>query len=258
MSVRNLSDLTGKVAVVIGGTSGLGRAIAIGLAECGADVVATGRKAEAVERVAEEIRALGRRTLALPTDATDRKQLTALREAVRAEVGEASILVNAAGRTLKKPSAELGDEEWDDLLETNLSATLRACQAFYPDLKATGGSVVNVASLASFVAFHEVAAYTASKSAVLGLTRSLACEWARDGVRVNALVPGVFPTELNAKLLDGTLRGREILMRTPMGRFGRPEEVVGAVVFLASDAASFVTGHALAVDGGYLASGVNS
>lgn len=220
--------------------------------------MATGRRSAEVEETAAQIAALGRRTLAHPTDATIREDLRTLARRVRSEIAPAAILVNAAGRTLKKPSVDLTDEEWDGLLTTNLGTTLKASQIFYPDLKSTGGNVLNVASLASFLAFHQVAAYTAAKSAVLGLTRSLACEWAREGIRVNALVPGVFPTELNAKLLDGTPRGAEILMRTPMGRFGRTEEVVGAAVFLASDAASFVTGHALAVDGGYLASGVNS
>ena len=255
---RNFTDLTGKVAVVIGGTSGLGRAIALGFADAGADVIATSRSFESIVPVAEAISALGRRTLVQAVDATKREEILKLRERIRGEFGDISILVNSAGRTIKKPSAELSDQEWDSLLDTNLGGVLKACQVFYSDLKTTGGNIINVASLASFVAFHQVAAYTASKSAVMGLTRSLACEWAKDGIRVNALVPGVFPTELNQKLLDGTPRGTEILMRTPMGRFGRIDEIVGAAVFLASDAASFVTGHGLAVDGGYLASGVNS
>lgn len=251
-------DLSGRVALVVGGTSGLGRAIALGLARAGADVVATSRTAEAVESLTAEIAACGRRTFAQTVTATSREELEALRLRIRARLGPVGILVNAAGKTLKKPTVEIEDEEWEDLLSLNLGGTLKACGIFYPDLVEKRGSVINIASLSSTLAFHQVAAYTSSKAAVMALTRSLACEWAKDGVRVNALVPGVFPTELNSKLLMGTPRGEEILMRTPMGRFGRPEEVAGAAVFLASDAASFVTGHGLAVDGGYLASGVNS
>jgi NAD(P)-dependent dehydrogenase (short-subunit alcohol dehydrogenase family) len=150
------------------------------------------------------------------------------------------------------------EEEWADILNTNLTGTLRACQIFGKHMLERGyGRVVNVASLNSFVALTEVAAYAASKSGVLSLTRSLAVEWSKKGVTVNAIAPGVFRTALNADLLDNAPRGRELLMRTPMGRFGRTEELVGAAVYLCSDAASFVTGETLVIDGGFLASGVN-
>ncbi len=251
-------DLSGRVAVVIGGTSGLGRAVALGLAEQGADVVPTGRRMEQIEAVCAEITERRRRTLAHMADVGSRASVDALRDAVLKEFGHVDILVNAAGFTFRSPSATMAEEKWSALLDTHLNGALRACQSFYEPLKATEhGRVINFGSLTSFVGFHEVAAYAAAKTAILGLTRSLACEWAKDGICVNAIAPGVFPTELNRKLIMGTPRGNELLMRTPMGRFGKPEEIAGLAVLLASDAASFLTGQCIAVDGGFLASGVN-
>ena len=259
MASQNLFDLTGKVAVVIGGTSGLGKAIAIALAEAGAAVVPAGRRRDRVEEVCHEVEQLGRATLCKPVDVASRKSIDALRTSVEEELGQVDILVNAAGVTFKRATVEVAEQEWADLLDTNLTGMLRACQAFYPALKASGrGRVINIASLSSFVAFHQVAAYGVSKAGVLALTRSLGSEWAVDGVCVNAIVPGVFVTDLNSGLLNGTDRGRELLMRTPMKRFGKAHELTGAAVFLASDAASFITGQTITVDGGFLASGVNS
>jgi len=256
---ENITDLSGRTAVVIGGTSGLGRAIAVALAGSGANVVPSGRRLERVEAVCADIERVGRETVQQIVDVSDRQSIDALRDAVLKKFSGVDILVNAAGQTARKPTIEVSEIEWSEIFDTNLNGMLRACQAFYEPLKKSGrGRIINVASLASYVAFHEVAAYGASKAGVLALTRSLGCEWAKDGINVNALVPGVFPTELNAELLNGTDRGREILMRTPMQRFGKPEELTGAAVFLASDAASFITGQTIAVDGGYLASGVNS
>jgi len=255
----NCLDLTGRVAVVFGATSGLGKEIAIGLAEHGADVVPTGRRVEALGGVCTEVKNAGRRSLLRAADVRDRRSVQRLRDEVSSEFGHIDILVNAAGATFRKPTAEVTDTEWTGLFETNLNGMLHTCQEFYPALKASNaGRIINIASLGSFLAFHEVAAYCASKAAVFSLTRNLACEWARDGICVNAIAPGVFPTDLNSHLLEGTPRGQEILVRTPMRRFGQPKEIIGAAVLLASDGASFITGHCLVVDGGYLASGVNT
>ncbi len=251
-------DLASKNAVIIGGTSGIGLTLAKGLAEAGANVVPTGRRADLVQSAAREVEARGRKTLALTCDVTDRSSLEALLKATLKQFGKVDILVNCAGRTKRTPTLEVPDSEWDEIIGTNLNGTLHACQVFAPHMiERKYGRIINTASLSSFVALYEVAAYAASKSAVASLTKSLAIEWARYGVCVNAIAPGVLRTDLNKGLLDGTPRGQEFLMRTPMKRFGQLEELVGAVVFLASDAASFVTGHLLVVDGGFLASGVN-
>jgi NAD(P)-dependent dehydrogenase (short-subunit alcohol dehydrogenase family) len=250
--------LDGRVAVVIGGTSGIGWALSSGLAEAGADVVASSRRAEQVERAAREIERLGRRSLRVTSDVTDRASLEYLLSAAVSSLGKVDILVNCAGRTKRGPTLDFSESDWADILETNLTGTLRGCQVFGRHMLKQGyGRIVNVASLASFVALYEVAAYGASKSAVASLTKSLAIEWGPKGVCVNAIAPGVFRTPLNEGLLDGTPRGREFLQRTPMKRFGRTEELAGAAVFLASEAASFVNGEILVVDGGFLASGVN-
>jgi len=254
----SLFSLKGKTAVVIGGTTGIGHAIALGLADAGADVIASSRRMEQVEHTADEIAAKGCKTLRMASNVRDRKSLEALRDAVIHSFDKVDILVNCAGITKRAPSLDFPEETWNDILETNLTGTLRGCQVFGSHMLSRGyGRIINIASLSTFVGLFEVAAYGASKAAVGALTKTLAVEWSRHGVLVNAIAPGLFRTDLNASLLDGTNRGREFLTRTPMGRFGKTEELVGAAIFLASEAASFVTGEIIVVDGGFLASGVN-
>jgi NAD(P)-dependent dehydrogenase (short-subunit alcohol dehydrogenase family) len=251
-------DLTGKVAVVVGGTSGIGRAITCGLAEAGADVVPTSRRREEVEATAADVESRGRKAVRVTSDVTDLESLEAALAATLKGLGKVDILVNCAGRTKRQPTLEVSEEDWNAILDTNLTGTLRACRVFgRPMLERGSGRIVNIASLSTFVALFEVAAYSASKAAVASLTKSLALEWGPRGVNVNAIAPGVFPTPLNRTLLEGTARGQEFLTRTPLKRFGRTEELAGAAVFLASDAASFVNGEVVSVDGGFLASGVN-
>jgi NAD(P)-dependent dehydrogenase (short-subunit alcohol dehydrogenase family) len=253
-----LLDLTGKNAVVIGGTSGIGLALVKGLAEAGANVVPTGRRTELVQAAAAEVEKLGRSSLVCPCDVTDTKQIERVLAESVAKFGAVQILVNCAGQTKRMPTLDFPQEDWNAILETNLNGTLRACKVFGRHMIERGyGRIINIGSLTSFLAALEVAAYGASKAAVAALTKSLAIEWAMKGVCVNAIVPGVLRTALNENLLDGTERGREFLMRTPMRRFGKVDELAGAAVFLASDAASFVTGHLLVVDGGFMASAVN-
>ncbi|HVR72239.1 MAG TPA: SDR family oxidoreductase [Vicinamibacteria bacterium] len=253
MNVRGLFDLEGRVAVVTGGAAGLGRQMAEALAELGADVVVCGRKEERCRQAAEQLEALGGRTLAVGCDVTQPADVQRLVDATLASFGRIDVLVNNAGRAWGSPLEDMRLEDWQKVLDTNLTGSFLCAQAVGRVMIREGrGAIVNIASVSGLGGAHpdvlRAAAYHASKGGVIAFTRDLACEWASHGIRVNAIAPGWFPTYMSKAVLDR--QGERMLAGIPLGRFGGEHDLKGAVAFLASDASAFVTGHVLVVDGG--------
>jgi NAD(P)-dependent dehydrogenase (short-subunit alcohol dehydrogenase family) len=245
-------SLAGRVALVTGGNRGLGRGIALALAEAGADIAIAARNPETAAATCAEIEALGRRATFAACDMRDRSDIDAAVEHAVGALGRLDILVNNAGMGIRGPAAEIRDEDWDEVLETNLRAVLQCSRAAYPHLRTSGhGRIINLASMWSYFGTPTVASYAASKGGVVQLTKSLAVSWAPDGIRVNAIAPGFIHSDLTAPLAQDPQRHAQIVGRTPLGRFGEPEDLAGAVIFLASDASEFVTGQTLPIDGGY-------
>ncbi len=246
-------DLTGRVAMVTGANTGLGQAIAAGLAQAGADIVAVGRSAPT--ETAAMVEAAGRSLYAIPADLSSVAPIAAVVAQAVAAVGAIDILVNNAGIIRRNDSLDFTEEDWDAVIDTNLKTAFFLSQAVARTWATTGrgGKIINICSMLSFQGGIRVPSYTASKSGLAGLTRLLACEWASKGINVNAIAPGYFSTNNTEALRADETRNRDILARIPAGRWGDPSDISGAVVFLASDAAAYVHGTVLAVDGGWLA-----
>jgi len=250
--------LSGKVAIVVGGTTGIGQAIALGMVKEGANVIPTSRTLSKCEETVEKIKEMGAQSLLIATDVTDVNQVERLVRKVVEQFGRVDILVNSAGTTLRKSTVDITESEWNEVIDVNLKGTFLTCQKVGRVMLDQGsGSIINIASIASFVAYPEVAPYCASKGGVVLLTRALAIEWAKRGVRVNGIAPGDFITPLTEVLLaEGTERRRRVEARIPMGHLGHLDELIGAAVYLASDASRYVTGETIVVDGGHLAEGI--
>ena len=246
-------DLSGRVALVTGGSKGLGKTFAQALLSCGADVAIAGRDLGALDEACGELVGDGRAAFGIAADVTEREQVERMVAAVIERFGRLDILVNNAGTNVRKPLLELSDDEWDTVLDLNLRGSMLAARAAGRHMVAQrSGRVINISSVLSAVALPGISAYSASKGAVMQLTRALALEWAQANVTVNCIGPAYFTTEMTRPLYDDPERRRFIEERTPMGRWGQPDELAGAVVFLASDAARFITGQTIFVDGGWL------
>ncbi len=249
----NSFDLTGRVAMVTGANTGLGQAIAVGLAQAGADIVAVGRSAPT--ETAARVEAEGRSLHAISADLSSTAPIAGVVEAAIGAKGQIDILVNNAGIIRRADSLDFSEEDWDAVMDTNLKTAFFLSQAVARTRVAAGrgGKIINICSMLSFQGGIRVPSYTASKSGLAGLTRLLACEWAGKGINVNGIAPGYFTTNNTEVLRADETRNRDILARIPAGHWGQPSDLAGAAVFLSSDAASYVHGTVLAVDGGWLA-----
>jgi 2-deoxy-D-gluconate 3-dehydrogenase len=252
--MNNLFDLTGKVAVVTGASRGLGQGMALGLAEAGADIIAVASSAANAADTVKKIQALGRKAIALGCQQDDAEQVKQLVENSIAAFGKVDILVNNAGTIRRAPAEEFSDDDWNVVMETNINGVFRLSRGLGKHMLERGsGKIINIASLLSFSGGITVPAYAASKGAVMQLTKALANEWAARGLQINAIAPGYFATDNTEALRADTERNASISARIPAGRWGNPEDLAGAAVFLASKASDYVNGHIMLVDGGWMA-----
>ena len=252
MNIKDLFDLTGKVAIVVGGAGGIGHAQALGLADAGADVVVTSRKLEHLELVAKEIQARGRKSLAVPVEVTEEKSVVAMLDGILKEFPRVDILVNSHGLAIRKPADTFPIDEWQQVMDVNTRGTFICCQVVgRVMIKQRSGKIINMSSVRGRYGLPvDYAAYCPSKGAVDTLTRTLACEWAKYNVLVNAVAPTIVETELTRPALADPEYAKRMKSRIPLGRWAMPEDIVGATVFFASPASDFITGQVLYIDGG--------
>jgi gluconate 5-dehydrogenase len=250
--MNKLFDLSGKTALVVGGHGGIGKAIALGLADAGADVAVASRNLEALKKAAKEIDAKGKKSLAVTVDVTDEKQVNDMVDKVVKTFGRIDILVNSAGLAIRKPADTFPIDEWQKVLDINARGTFLCCQAVgRVMIKQKSGRIINLSSVRGAYGLPSgYAAYCASKGAVDTLTKTLACEWAKHNVLVNAVAPTIVETDLTKDALADPAYAKQMRDRIPMGKWALPEDIVGPTVFFASDASSFVTGQILYIDGG--------
>lgn len=242
-------DLSDRVAIVTGGSRGIGRGIAIALAKAGADI-AIADVIDANEAVGE-IKKLGRKAIAIKTDVSDKKSVDSMVSEVLKKFKKIDILINNAGILRMMPSESMEEKDWDNVISVNLKGCFLCSQAVGKEMiKQKKGNIINISSIAGIGAYPQTAAYSASKAGIISLTKSLATEWGKYNIRVNAICPGVILTDMTKDMMENKEFKKSALMKIPLGRIGMPEDIAGSVLFLASDASGYVTGHALVADGG--------